>query len=82
MNAVQVAGPAGVRISVELASQAFVYLMDSSNYQSFRHSQQGRGAGGWYVRSPVRFTKPDSNDWYVIVYDKFGGHPPYRVTTG
>ena len=82
MKAVKVAGPAGVRISVELATQAFVYLMDWSHYQSFQSTGTGKGEGGWYAQSPVQFIKPDANDWYVVVYDRQGGNPRHTVKVG
>ncbi len=81
MDAVKVSGPAGLRITVKLASQAYVYLMDWANYQTYQRSGKARGQGGWAVRSPVQFTKPDAADWYIVVHDQAGGHPKYEVTT-
>lgn len=82
MITAKVSGRAGLPISVELANQAYVYLMDESNHRSFQNSRNGRGTGGWYVESPAQFVKPDGNDWYVVIYDRNNGHPAYKITTG
>ena len=57
----------GDMVEVTLTSGANVRLMDSSNYNRFRHGQNHRYHGGLATRSPVRIEVPASGHWYVVV---------------
>lgn len=59
---------AGEQVQVTLQGNAAnVCLMDSSNYNSYRHGRKYRYFGGLVKRSPITLTIPRSGHWYVTV---------------
>lgn len=60
--------PQGTVVEISLSgSAANVFLVDSSNYQSYKAGRRFRFYGGQATRSPVRLTVPNAGHWYVVV---------------
>jgi Domain of unknown function (DUF1883)/TIR domain len=64
---------AGEIVQVTLSgSAANVFLVDSSNFQSYRAGRRYGFYGGHAKRSPVRLQVPRTGRWYVVI--DFGGY--------
>ena len=48
-------------------SAANVFLVDYSNFQSYKSGRQYRYYGGHATRSPVRLSIPSSGHWYLVI---------------
>lgn len=57
----------GSTVVVELANQANVRLMTSSEYSSYRSGRSHRYVGGLMTRSPARLAVPSDGHWFVAV---------------
>ena len=58
----------GERVQVTLSgSAANVRLMDSSNYNNYKHGRSHSFYGGLMRRSPAVLTIPRSGHWYVTI---------------
>lgn len=69
---------AGAIVEVSLDRQANVFLLDRSNYDSYRFDRGFRYHGGLAQRSPVRLVVPHTGHWYVVV-DPQGGTVRHSV---
>jgi hypothetical protein len=59
-------GPNDV-VHVTLDKQANVRLLDDSNYQRYRSSQQHRYYGGLAKKSPINIRAPHLGHWHVVI---------------
>lgn len=57
----------GSTIVVTLSAAANVRLMDSSNFNAYKHNRQHRYAGGLVRKSPFRITVPSTGSWYLTI---------------
>lgn len=57
----------GEIVEITLTSGANVRLMDSSNFNNYRHGKRHSYIGGLAKRSPVRLQIPSSGRWHVAV---------------
>lgn len=65
---------AGDIIEVTLSGNAAnVFLVDSSNFNSYKNGRQYRYYGGHATSSPVHLKVPSSGHWYLVI--DFGGYP-------
>lgn len=62
----------GEIVEVTLSHAANVFLVDSSNYQSFKSGRPYRYYGGQATRSPVRLNVPSAGHWYLVI--NLGGY--------
>jgi len=46
---------------------ANVFVMDESNFQSYRAGRPYRYYGGYFTRSPALITVPAPGNWHVVV---------------
>lgn len=66
--------PRGATVEVTLQGNAAnVFLVDSSNFSSYKAGRRYRYYGGHATRSPVRLTVPNSGHWYLVI--DYGGLP-------
>ena len=56
-----------------------VLLMDSDNYDDYRHGRTYRYDGGHSTKSPVSLTIPKAGHWHVVV-DLGGGAGEVRAS--
>lgn len=58
----------GEIVEITLSGNAAnVFLVDSSNFNSYRNGRQYRYFGGHATRSPVRLQVPNSGTWYAVI---------------
>lgn len=63
----------GNTIEVSLDRAANVQLLDSSNYDKYRHKQSYQYYGGYATKSPVLLAIPRDGLWHVVI--DLGGGP-------
>jgi hypothetical protein len=64
----------GDMVEVTLSGNAAnVFLVDSSNFSSYKNGRRYTYHGGNVTRSPARLGVPRSGHWYLVI--DFGGHP-------
>lgn len=54
-------------VEVHIENAADVFLVDSTNYSSFKAGRKFKYFGGHYDRTPVTITVNGSGKWYLIV---------------
>lgn len=64
----------GEIVEITLSGNAAnVFLVDSSNFNSFKAGRKYKCYGGLAKRSPIRLQIPGPGHWYVVI--NLGGHP-------
>lgn len=71
----------GEIVEITLSGNAAnVFLVDSSNYSSFKAGRAYKYYGGHAKRSPIRLAIPKAGHWYVIInFGGYGGSVRYSV---
>ena len=54
-------------VEITLSSAANVQLLDTANYDLFRHHQEHKSIGQYVYLSPHRITIPEKRHWYVAI---------------
>lgn len=54
-------------VEVTLDHPANVQLMDSANYENYKHRLPYRYHGGYVTRSPYQIVAPHNGHWHVVV---------------
>lgn len=63
----------GAVVEIELSTAANVFLVDSTNFSTYKRGGRYRYYGGQARRSPVRLGVPRSGHWYLVL--DLGGYP-------
>ncbi len=54
-------------VIVQLDKQANVKLMDTLQFENYRHGRQHRYYGGLAKASPVHLKSPSAGHWYLVI---------------
>lgn len=57
----------GSTVVVSLSTAANVRLMDSTNFNSYKHGRRHRFKGGLVKQTPFRISVPSSGTWYLTI---------------
>ncbi|SES28973.1 DUF1883 domain-containing protein [Salipaludibacillus aurantiacus] len=70
----------GDMVSVELNRQAYVLLLDATNYERFKKGRHYQKYGGLAKSSPFKISVPSTGEWFVVLHlGKDEGNLKYNI---